>query len=100
MSEFDEINYAALIDRLIPDFPPVKRLWPIKIRLSLWILLEAMILALNLMLNGSLDTAMVMHFHNRAYGAAGFILVSIAAAWLPPGPWQVSQVTPGIDRSS
>jgi hypothetical protein len=82
MSELDEIDYGVLIDRLIQDFPPVKRLWPVGIRLLLWILLEAAILALGVLLNGSLDAVAVVHFHNYGFGAAGFILVSIAAAWM------------------
>jgi len=81
MSELDEINYRALIDRLIPDFPPVKRLWPATIRVLLWILLEAVVLALSLLLNGSL-ALVAIDFHTCGFAAAGFILVSIAAAWL------------------
>jgi Negative regulator of sigma F len=82
MSELDEINYRALIDRLIPDFPPVKRLWPASIRVLLWILLEAVILALSMLINGSLDALVAIDFHTCGFGAAGFILVSIAVAWL------------------
>jgi hypothetical protein len=82
MSELDEINYRALIDRLIPDFPPVKRLWPVSIRLLLWVLLEAVILALSMLINGSLEALVAIDFHTCGFGAAGFILVSIAAAWL------------------
>ncbi len=81
MSQLDEIDYGLLVDRLIRDFPPVKRLWPVSIRLLLWILLEAAILTLGVLL-GSLDSAAAVHFNNYGLGTPGFILVSIAAAWM------------------
>jgi hypothetical protein len=80
MSKFDEIDYGVLVDRLIQDFPPVKRIWPVTIRLSLWILLEATILALGALFNHPIDASAV--FHHYDYGFAGFILLSIAAAWM------------------
>jgi len=82
MSEFNEIDYGVLIDRLIQDFPPVKRLWPIRIRLSLWILLETAILALGVLLSASLDSVAVVHSGNYGLRVAGIIVVSIAAAWM------------------
>ena len=44
MSPGHNIDFGVLIDRTIKDFQPVKRLWPLRIRLSLWILLESAIL--------------------------------------------------------
>lgn len=82
MVELSEIDYRVLIDRLIQDFRPVKRLWPIRIRLSLWILLEATIVAVATLLNGPSDATAVVYFHNYGFDAAGFFLVSIAAAWM------------------
>jgi hypothetical protein len=81
MPEMSEIDYGVLIDRLIQDFRPVKRIWPVHVRLLLWILLEAAILAVAALLNGRPDLA-VIYFHNYDFGAAGFFLVSIAAAWM------------------
>jgi hypothetical protein len=74
MPELKEIDYGVLIDRLIQDFRPVKRLWPIGIRLTLWTLLELAILTLAVMLNGGLL--------NYGLEAVGFLLVSVAAAWM------------------
>jgi hypothetical protein len=82
MTELSEIDYRGLIDRLIQDFRPVKRLWPIRIRLLLWILLEAAIVAVAMLLNGQSDATAVVYFHNYGFDAAGFFLVSIAAAWM------------------
>ena len=82
MSKADEIDYGLLIDRLIHDFRPVKRLWPVSIRLLLWILLEAAILALAVLPNSLLDFVAAAHFHNFGLSASGFIFVSIAAAWM------------------
>src|SRR5579862_5542074 len=74
MPELNEIDYGVLIDRLIQDFRPVKRLWPIGLRLTLWILLELAILTLSVVLNGGLL--------NYGLDAVGFFLVSVAAAWM------------------
>ena len=82
MSKADEIDYGLLIDRLIHDFRPVKRLWPVSIRLLLWILLEAAILALAVLPNSLLDFVAAAHFHNFGLSASGLIFVSIAAAWM------------------
>jgi Negative regulator of sigma F len=79
MAELSEIDYRGLIDRF-QDFRPVKRLWPIRIRLLLWILLEAAIVAVAALLNGLSDATAVVYFHNYGFDAAGFFLVSIAAA--------------------
>src|ERR1700757_4210516 len=82
MPEMSEIDYGVLIDRLIQDFRPVKRLWPIRVRLLLWILLEVAILALVILLNGRRDLEAIINSHNHGFDAAGFFLLSIAAAWM------------------
>lgn len=74
MPELNEIDYGVLIDRLIQDFRPVKRLWPVGLRLMLWILLELAILTLSIVTNGGLL--------NYGLDAAGFFLISVAAAWM------------------
>jgi Negative regulator of sigma F len=82
MAGISEIDYDVLIDRSIRDFRPVKRLWPISIRLSLWIALEAMILALGILFKERSDDAAVIYFNNYGFAAAGFLLTSVAAAWM------------------
>jgi len=57
MPEQSEIDYGVLIDRLIEDFGPVKRLWPVSIRLVVWILIEATILGVATLFKGSADAA-------------------------------------------
>jgi hypothetical protein len=81
MSEID-YDYGVLIDRLIQDFRPVKRLWPIRVRLLLWILVEVAILAVVILVNGRADLETIFNSHNHGFDAAGCFLVSIAAAWV------------------
>jgi hypothetical protein len=45
MPEPREIDYIGLIDRLIPEFRPAKPLWPVGLRLALWSLLGAAVVA-------------------------------------------------------
>ena len=82
MPEHTEIDYGVLIDHLIGSFPAVERLWPIRFRLSLWILLEAAILAVCLLLGGSPGSVAVLYSRVGGLGAALFILMSITAAWM------------------
>lgn len=82
MAELKEIDYGSLIDRLIQDFPPVKRLWPVSIRLSLWLLLEAAILIASVLLSGRPDAFSAIYFHEYWMEGAAFFLVSIIAAWI------------------
>lgn len=81
MPELNEIDYRVLIERSIKDFRPVKRLWPVSSRLLFWIVLDVAILALTLS-NGWRDAGSIAYLHNYGFEAAGFFLVSIAAAWL------------------
>jgi hypothetical protein len=80
MSQLNEVDYRFLIERLIPDFPPVKRIWPLNIRLLLWILLEAAILFLSMLFNGAPDFVAGVPFGSYELVTAGFIFLSIAAA--------------------
>ena len=82
MTKPEEIDYRILIDRLIEDFPAVKRVWPISTQLALFILLETAILASAILLGNSLSPLAVVDFYSYELGAAGFMLVSIAAAWM------------------
>jgi hypothetical protein len=41
-----QVQYGAVIDRLIENFEPARRIWPVNIRLGLWLALEVCILAL------------------------------------------------------
>src|ERR1700722_7730302 len=82
MPELNEIDYRVLIDRLITDFPPAKRLFPVSIRLGLWILIEAAILALAVQLKTTLHFEAAVKLDNHGLGATGFIFISVTAAWI------------------
>ena len=62
MAELNEIDYQGLIDRLVQDLRPVKRLWPVSVRLSLWILLQAALLLVVVLLEGRLDVFLTLIF--------------------------------------
>jgi hypothetical protein len=81
MPELKEIDYGVLIDRLIGDFAPVKRLWPAGLRLLLWILLITAILVAGVLLNGGAE-ALPLIAGGYCINVAGFFLISIAAAWI------------------
>src|SRR6266481_9201472 len=40
-----EARHRELVDQLASELAPVRRLWPIGVRLTLWLLLEALVLA-------------------------------------------------------
>ncbi|MBV8359292.1 MAG: DUF1109 family protein [Deltaproteobacteria bacterium] len=40
----DNIHYDVLVERLFPDFKPAKPVWPVHIRLAIWLTLELGIL--------------------------------------------------------
>jgi hypothetical protein len=46
MAETREYRYSALIDQLAGELRPVKRLWPVRKKLGLWVVLETAILLL------------------------------------------------------
>src|SRR6266436_5403720 len=80
MSQGYEIDYKALIDRSIKDFQPVKKLWPVRLRLILWVLLDIGILALVAVFRGSADLGRLIHSPQDLVGIAALFLTSIAAA--------------------
>jgi len=82
MSEGHEINYDSLIDRSIKDFQPVQRLWPVGLRLALWILLETTILMLSAGFKGVVDLPGRIRDLGHLLGSGAFILTSNAAAFL------------------
>jgi predicted anti-sigma-YlaC factor YlaD len=81
MPEVHETDYHLLINRVIPEFRPVKRLWPIGIRLLLWILLELAIFGLGFVFVGS-DAAAVVYSHSYGLDVGAFLLISAIAAWM------------------
>ena len=80
MSQGREIDFTALIDRSIKDFRPVKRLWPVWLRLAVWILLEAGILGLGAGLAG-LDGFRQAQASARLAGIAAPVVAGIIAGY-------------------
>ena len=81
-----EIDYEVLIDRSLKDFRSVKALWPVGVRLVLWIFLELILLMLCLMICAGGDSFDGLSRLIRSPGAlikiGAFTLASIAAAFL------------------
>jgi Negative regulator of sigma F len=82
MSPESEIDYAALIDKTIKDFQPVKRLWPVRMRLLYWILLETAILVLTAGFRGVEHLYAVIQNAGPIYAVALCIAASSFAAFL------------------
>jgi len=82
MSAGHDIDYAALIDRLIRDFRPAQRLWPAGARLASWILFEAAILILGLGVGGYANLRALSHNPEQLIGISIFLSASIATAFL------------------
>ena len=79
MPQVHETDYHLLIDRMLPELRPVRRLWPIAIRFWLWILLVLAILGLGFLLQGS-DAAAVVYSHSYGSEVGAFLLISAIAA--------------------
>jgi hypothetical protein len=82
MLEAREIDYAELIDRLLDDFRPVKRLWPVGVRLALWVLLDAAIVGIGAAVAGGADLREQFQQPARLFAITPVLLATIAAAYL------------------
>lgn len=80
MSSGREIDFTAMIDRSIEDFRPVKRLWPVWLRLTLWVLLGAGILGLGAGC-ASLDAFRQAQASGHLAGIATLIVAGIIAGY-------------------
>jgi hypothetical protein len=82
MAEAGKINYAELIDRTLRDFRPVKRLWPVGVRLTLWILLGCGIAGIGLATGGASEPERPFQWPVDLLASAPTLLATIAAAYL------------------
>jgi hypothetical protein len=64
-----EARYRALVERMVAELHPVRRLWPVRVRLSLWIGLEVGVLLLLILRGDRPDLA--EQVRNPWYGLAG-----------------------------
>jgi len=81
MSETKDYRYAELIEHLVGELRPVKRLWPVRRRLGLWVLLETAILALASAMMGGPGFSASIHGIN-AVQIAMLLATSVVAAGL------------------
>jgi hypothetical protein len=77
-----EIDYEALINRSITDFRPVKRSWPIGVRLVLWIFLDLILLTLCAGVNGFQGIATLIQSSGTLIKVGAFTLASVGAGFL------------------
>jgi hypothetical protein len=82
MSAGHGIDYETLIERLISDFRPVRRLWPAGARVACWLLFEATILLLIVALRGYGNLQGFSQEREQLIGIGLLLFASIAAAFL------------------
>ena len=77
-----EASHRALVERLVSELRPVKRLWPVSVRLAIWIALETGVLLV--VLHNHHRTDLAQQFTNPWYvfGVAGFALAGALGALL------------------
>ena len=81
MAETREYRYSALIDQLAGELRPVKRLWPVRKKLGLWVVLETAILLLASGMMGRAGFSASIHGINAA-PIAMLLAASVVAAGL------------------
>jgi hypothetical protein len=82
MPQPHQIRYDLLIDRLIENFQPVKRLWPVGARLAIWLLLEMGVIVPFLLLRSRPDLSAQLHDVRYLLELLIFMFVGIVAAGL------------------
>jgi hypothetical protein len=88
--ETQKISRDALIDRLVKDLKPVRRIWPVNARLAMWLLLEAALLFLIVVFNSRPDLPDKIHnlrflLEVTAFVAAGTLAAVLALRTAIPG---------------
>lgn len=77
-----EALHRALVDRLVADLRPVRRLWPVKLRLTLWLALEAAVLLAVAIGAGRRDLARQLRDPQYMLEVGAFIAVAVLAGAL------------------
>src|ERR1700680_2606165 len=77
-----KIRCENLIEDIIERFAPAKRLWPVRLRLSLWLALEVTILALVAYGSPRSDLLLKLHDPQYLFELIAFITVGALGAGL------------------
>jgi hypothetical protein len=75
-----EARHHALVEHLVTELRPVRRLWPVSVRLAIWIVIEAGVLLLVIRTSGRADLA--QQFRNPWYllSVGGFAVAGVIGA--------------------
>jgi hypothetical protein len=75
-----EVRHHALVERMVAELRPVRRLWPVRVRLAIWIAIEAGVLLL--VLRNTQRTDLAQQFRNPWYllGVGGFAVAGAIGA--------------------
>lgn len=82
MPASQDINYERIVEQSLEDFAPVKRLWPAGLRLLLWALVQAAVVAIILASDHYHDLSTLLGAGAELYAIFPFMAVSCWAAWL------------------
>ncbi|MGH8014472.1 MAG: NrsF family protein [Candidatus Binataceae bacterium] len=81
-SQTQEIRYDALLGRAIEELRPVKRIWPVNVRLALWLLLELAVLAGIALTFPRADLYARLHNLHYLLVLGSFVVLGVVAASL------------------
>ena len=75
-----EVRHHALVEHLVAELRPVRRLWPVRVRLAIWIAIEAGVLLF--VIRNSQRTDLAQQFKNPWYllGVGGFAVAGAIGA--------------------
>lgn len=79
-SALQQIQYGAVVNRLIENFEPARRIWPVSIRLGVWLAFEACLLALVALFAPRPDLLSALHNPSYALEVGLFVVAGIGAA--------------------
>jgi len=80
LRDHDALHHE-LVERLVADLRPVRRLWPLSLRLALWITLEVAVLLLIIAHTHRTDLAQKTHDLWYTFGVVGFGVAGVIAAY-------------------
>ncbi|HUO06276.1 MAG TPA: NrsF family protein [Candidatus Binataceae bacterium] len=79
-TQIDQIRYDRMLAPLIADFKPVKPIWTAKVRLSMWVLLQAGIMVVAVAGGRRMNVAAKLLDWEFLLGFSGLIILGLAAA--------------------